>query len=141
MDSHSIGQLYGQGAWLLPVAGYGALAVTEDSFRAMPHRTEATQDESVEQDAAYASALMMTQPQPRPVTVAGNSSALARLSAQKRNRLGQMGARDSTRAARNAILPSEWAARRGEITELYRHRGWTLPRVMEEMAARGFVAS
>jgi hypothetical protein len=141
MDSHLIGQLYGQGAWLLPVAGYGAFAGTEDSFLAMPQRMQATPDESVEQEAAYASALMMNQPQPHPVTVAGSSSALARLSAQKRNRLGQMGTGDSTRAARNAISPSEWAARRGEITELYRHRGWTLPRVMEEMAARGFVAS
>jgi hypothetical protein len=39
------------------------------------------------------------------------------------------------------ISPAEWAAHRSEITDLYRHRGWTLPRVMQEMAKRGFRAS
>lgn len=39
------------------------------------------------------------------------------------------------------ISSAEWAARRHEITELYRFRGWTLARVMEEMARRGFHAS
>lgn len=39
------------------------------------------------------------------------------------------------------ISPAEWAARRHEITDLYRFRGWTLARVMEEMARRGFHAS
>ena len=42
---------------------------------------------------------------------------------------------------RRHIHPAEWASRRAEITELYRHRNWTLPRVMQEMARRGFHAS
>jgi hypothetical protein len=45
------------------------------------------------------------------------------------------------RAVRGQISPADWARRRPEITELYRHRDWTLPRVMEEMARRGFYAS
>lgn len=44
--------------------------------------------------------------------------------------------------ARSAqISATEWATHRPAITELYHHRDWTLPRVMEEMAKRGFHAS
>lgn len=46
-----------------------------------------------------------------------------------------------TQQSRKPISPEEWAARRSDITDLYRHRGWTLPRVMQEMAKRGFYAS
>jgi hypothetical protein len=53
----------------------------------------------------------------------------------------QISSQDPARAVRNQISAADWAARRPEITELYRHRGWTLPRVMEEMARRGFHAS
>lgn len=45
------------------------------------------------------------------------------------------------RPSGNYISAAEWAARRHEITELYRFRGWTLTRVMQEMARRGFYAS
>ena len=45
------------------------------------------------------------------------------------------------RPSNSHISTAEWAVRRHEITELYRFRGWTLPRVMEEMSRRGFHAS
>lgn len=45
------------------------------------------------------------------------------------------------RPFRRIISSEEWAARRIEITDLYRHRGWTLPRVMQEMSRRGFHGS
>jgi hypothetical protein len=93
----------------------------------------------VEYEPTYVNALM-TNNLPS-ATVTGFPSTVDWLTAQKKSRLGQAGTRDTRRATRNAISPGEWAARRGEITELYRHRGWTLLRVMGEMAARGFVAS
>ena len=47
----------------------------------------------------------------------------------------------SVTSPRSHVPPAEWAARRYEITDLYRYRGWTLSRVMEEMTHRGFYAS
>jgi hypothetical protein len=47
----------------------------------------------------------------------------------------------SMKAPTSHISPAEWAAHRAEITDLYRHRGWTLPRIMQEMTNRGFRAS
>lgn len=44
-------------------------------------------------------------------------------------------------ATRGSVSPIEWGKRRPEITELYRHRSWTLARVMKEMESRGFYAS